>query len=41
MKLLVKLYLTELIKENITIEDVPNKLREEVQTEYDKINIDK
>lgn len=41
MKLLVKLYLTELVKGNITIEDVPNKLREEVEAEYNKVNTDK
>ena len=41
MKLLVKLYLTELVKGNITIEDVPKKLRDEVQAEYDKENTDK
>lgn len=38
MKMLVKLYLNEIIAGEITIDDVPTKLQKEVQEELDKQN---
>lgn len=38
MKMLVKLYLKEIIAGKISIDDVPTKLQEEVQAELDKQN---
>lgn len=38
MKMLVKLYLNEIIAGEISIDDVPTKLQEEVQAELDKQN---
>lgn len=38
MKMLVKLYLNEIIAGEITIDDVPTKLLKEVQAELDKQN---
>lgn len=38
MKMLVKLYLNEIIAGEITIDDVPTKLQKEVQVELDKQN---
>lgn len=38
MKMLVKLYLNEIIAGEITIDDVPTKLQKEVQAELDKQN---
>lgn len=38
MKMLVKLYLKEIIAGEITIDDVPTKLQKEVQEELDKQN---
>lgn len=38
MKMLVKLYLNEIIAGEITIDDVPTKLQKEVQAKLDKQN---
>ena len=38
MKMLVKLYLKEIIAGEITIDDVPTELQKEVQAELDKRN---